>query len=389
MHNPEKGPIRILKVAGAMDRGGAETLMMHVLRHIDRERFQIDFLVHVDRPAAYDDEIRALGSRILPCLGPRQPIRYARNFRRIVAENGPYDIVHSYPAHFSGYVLRLARQAGIPARIAHSQSARDSDADALPGPLRIVYLALTNRWLQANATAGFAASSDAAAMLFGPRWEEDPRWRVHYNAVDLNPFRAPPRRAEVRAELGIPADAFVIGHVGSFKPVKNHAFLLDLAAQVAQDEPRAHLLLVGDGPLRPEIEAQADRLHLGGRVTFAGLRPDVPRLMGGMDVFALPSLFEGLPLVMLEAQAAGLPCLLSDAVSEEVEVVKPLIRRLSFADSPASWARTLLDLRDNPPAISREEALAQVAATPFNVEQHVAFLERFYAQAAAQPPGRL
>jgi glycosyltransferase involved in cell wall biosynthesis len=371
-----------------MVRGGAETMMMHILRNIDRERFHIDFVVHVDHPADYDDEIRALGGRVLSCIGPRQPIRYARNFRHILAENGPYDIVHSHVAHFSGYTLRLARQAGIPVRIAHSHSGRDSDADGLPEPVRTVYLALTNRWLDTNATAGLAASSYAAEMLFGPRWQDDPRWRLHYNAVDLTPFRTLPDRAAVRAELGIPADAFVVGHVGSFKPVKNHIFLLDVMAEIAPVEPRARLLLVGEGKLRGEIEAQVERLGLSERVILAGLRPDVPRLMGGMDVFALPSLFEGMPLVMLEAQAAGLPCLLSDTVSEEVEVVKPLVRRLSITDPPAEWARALLDWRDTPPAISREEALARVENSPFNVEQYVAILERLYLDQLEQARAR-
>ncbi len=171
--------IRILHVVSGMNRGGIETWLMHILRHIDRDHFQIDFLVHTTQPCAYDNEIRALGSKIIPCLHPSQPWLYAHNFKRILREYGSYDIVHSHVHHFSGYVLRLAQQAGVPTRIAHSHN-DTSSLQAKAGLYRQLYLALMKRYIARYATAGLGASHKAVVALFGSVWETDPRWRTLY-----------------------------------------------------------------------------------------------------------------------------------------------------------------------------------------------------------------
>ena len=229
------------------------------------------------------------------------------------------------------------------------------------------------------ATAGLAASGKAAAALFGLEWQADPRWRVLYYGIDLSPFREGADRREIRAELTIPEDAFVIGHVGSFTEQKNHAFLVEIAAEVVRRRPDARLLLVGDGPLRPDIERKVAELGLTGKVIFAGLRADVPRLMlGAMDVFLLPSLYEGLPVVGMEAQAAGLPFLVSDAVTGELDVVGPLLRRLSLSQPAPAWAEAVLAVRDSSPAISRSEALAMMEKSPFDVTGSVSALAEVY-----------
>jgi glycosyltransferase involved in cell wall biosynthesis len=369
--------IRVLHVVGGMNRGGAETWLMHVLRNIDRREFRMDFLVHTTQPGAYDEEIRALGSEVIPCLHPRRPWDYARNFRRILREHGPYDVVHSHVQHYSGYVLRLARRSGVPVRVAHCHL--DTAAlQATSAPARHAYLALMRRWIGHHATHGLACSTQAGASLFGASWGTDPRWRVVYCGIDLGPFRARPDRAAVRAELGISSDAFVVGHVGRFVEQKNHAFLLEVAAEVARREPGARLLLVGDGPLRRDVEARARRLNLDGRALFAGVRADVPRLLlGAMDVFLFPSVYEGLPLGLLEAQAAGLPCVCSDAVAPEA-VAGPLVRRLSLSRPPEAWADAVMDARS---LARRAEPLAGVAAlerSPFAVARSVEALEELY-----------
>ncbi|MBD2212387.1 glycosyltransferase family 1 protein [Nostoc linckia FACHB-104] len=372
-------PIRILHVIGGMVRGGIETWLMHILRHIDRDRFQMDFLVHTTDPCAYDDEIRRLGSQIIPCPLQRWlPWDYAANFRQILREFGPYDIVHSHLHHFSGYTLRLAKLSGVPIRIAHSHN--DISAEhAKSGLYRRWYCSVMKSWIAENATLGLGCSRKAVADLFGSQWQADPRWQLLYYGIDLEPFQNLVDPVAVRAEFNIPADAFVIGHVGRFHPQKNHQFLIEIAAQVAQREPKMHLLLLGEGYLQPEILDQVLQMGLGDRVIFAGSRSDIPRLMlSAMDVFLLPSLHEGLALVLLEAQAAGLPCIITDAVPDEADVIKPLVRRLSLSQPACMWTEAILEHRKSVLKITHDYAWELVKQSQFNIETSVQNLQRIY-----------
>lgn len=374
-----KHAVQVLHVVGGMNYGGVETWLMHILRQIDREQFQMDFLVHTTEPCAYDAEIRALGARILPCPMPNRPWRYARDFARIVREYGPYDVVHSHVHHYSGLVLWLARRLGVPIRIAHSHNDTSREPQHASRPRRL-YLQFMEAQIARHATAGLAVSDQAAAALFSEQWASDPRYRVLSLGLDFTRFGEPVDRAALRRELGIPAEALVLGHVGRFAEQKNHALLVQVAAETLRREPRTHLLLVGTGPLRPLIEQQVAQAGLAGHVTFAGVRDDVPRLMrGAMDVFVLPSLFEGLGLVLVEAQAAGLPCVISDVIPVEADVAEPLVRRLALTQPAATWAAAVLAAHRTPLGITPAEARRRVEASSFNIVQGVEALKHVYA----------
>lgn len=377
-------PLRILHVVGGMNRGGIETWLMHVLRHIDRDRFQMDFLVHTDQPCSYDDEVRDLGSRIISCPRVSQPLLYGFDFKRIIRKNGYYDIVHSHVQHFNGYVLRLAKQAGVPIRIAHSHN-DTSVLETKASRARKLYFNLTKWWISRYATIGLAVSRPSAQSLFGCHWEKDPRWRVFYCSVDLTPFRQAVDREAVRIQLGISANAFVIGHVGRFQEQKNHEFILHIAGLLARKDANIRLLLVGDGLLRTEIKEKVDQMNLSNRIILAGVRSDVPQLMlAAMDMFLLPSLHEGLPLVLLEAQAAGLPCIFSDVITQEVEVVRPLMQRLSLTQTASEWSEGILTTRKNKPKINQTEAYQLVEQSSFNIHNSVKQLEALYSGAIVQ-----
>ena len=283
--------VKILHVVGRMNPGGVETWLMNILRNIDRKRYRMDFLVHTVQPGIYDEEIRSLGSKVIPCLHPRQPLAYRRNFVRCLRRHGPYDLVHSHVHLFSGYVLKLARRARVPFRMSHSHS----DTSRIPrGSLGRLYRTLMREWIRRHATAGLACSLSAAAALYGDGWESDKRWKVVSYSRDFSPFRASAEKASVRAEFGIRADAFVVGHVGSFTEPKNHRFWIKVAREVARRDARAWFLLVGDGKLRQDAEKLTQQLRLDHRVVFAGTRIDVPRLMlGATDCFFFPSVVGG------------------------------------------------------------------------------------------------
>lgn len=369
---------RILHIISGMNRGGIETWLMHVLRHIDRDRFHMDFLVHTTQPCPYDDEARALGGKIIPCLHPSQPLTYARNFKRILRECGHYDIVHSHVHHYSGYCLRLAKQAGVPIRIAHSHN-DTSSVQAQAGWLRRLYYALMQQWIFQYATSGLGCSQEAAADLFGQNWQTDSRWQILYYGIDLTPFKDSVDAIAIRTQLGIPADAFVIGHVGRFAEQKNHVFLVEIASEVVKKEPKMRLLLIGDGKLRSVIEQKVAQLGLTDHVIFAGIRSDIPRLMlGAMDVFILPSLHEGLPVVGIEAQAAGLPFILSDVITPEVDLVNPLLHRISLDKSPKLWAENILKWRENYAKITQNDSLIAIKNSCFNIENSVKILQEIY-----------
>ena len=338
------GKMKILHVVGSLDRGGVETWLAQILRHIDRQEYAMDFLVHTTDPGALDKDILELGARIIPCL-PRlsrgSPLRYARNFRRILREYGPYDCVHSHIHHSSGYILMLAAMTGIPVRIAHSHNDTRA-ADRASASIHRMYYSAMDAFIRHFATIGIAISRFAAPSLFSDSWTADPRWRLCPYGIDLRAFTTAIDSHAIRAELGIPQTSFVIGHVGRFAEQKNHRFLVEIAACLSRIEPRALFLLVGIGPLKPTVEALVRERGLSNKFIFLGARDDVPRLMlGAMDCFLFPSWYEGLGLVLWEAQAAGLTCVISDTIPDEASVANKLVRRLSLAAGPEAWANEL------------------------------------------------
>jgi glycosyltransferase involved in cell wall biosynthesis len=377
--------LRVLHVLGAMNVGGVETWLMHVLSHLDRDKFQIDLLVHTDEPAVYDSEVLATGARILRCPPADNPLLYAARFLQIAKRNGPFDVLHSHVHHFSGFILALGRIAGIPVRIAHSHS--DTSVADLGAPIaRRAYLGAMERLIRAHCTGGFSVSEPAAAALFGRMWASDRRFRVFYCGIDLAPFRCVSIPDAVRAEFGFSRDEVVFGHVGRFLPSKNHMFFLDVAACILTREPHARFLLVGDGPLRAEVEKRARLLGLGEKIVFAGPRSDVPRLMmGAMDVFMLPSLHEGLPLVLMETQAAGLPCVASEALTEEAILNPLLVHRLPLSAGADEWARVACETA-NRPRFDRDEAVETLDGSRFDIKSGVRKMCDIYlAQVSAAP----
>jgi glycosyltransferase involved in cell wall biosynthesis len=270
---------------------------------------------------------------------------YARNFFRVLRQYGPYDVVHSHVHYFSGYIMALAMLAGVPQRIvhSHSQTLVVDERASLP---RRCYVLCTAALIRILATKGIGVCDLAAANLFGVDWRSHKKFSVSHLGIDMEPFRVPLNRSDVRQALGIDEGDFVVGHVGRFCEPKNHDFLLDVGAELVKREPRTLLLLVGDGPLRPRIKSKIRRLGLEQRVKLLGVKSDVPRILrGAMDAFVFPSLYEGFPLALIEAQAAGLPCIVSDRFTREATVTKELVTTLSLNDSPAAWAECTLKSR--------------------------------------------
>jgi glycosyltransferase involved in cell wall biosynthesis len=373
-------PIRVLSVVDQLPINGLSMHVMEVLRHTDRRECAIDVMTHTVEPQHFDEEARRLGTKVLPCLSRSRPWRYAKNFRRILREHGPYDIVHCHLRFFSALVLRLARRAGVPVRIAQSHSAGWHDNRRPPAVVRAL-MAMARRSMLRHLTRGIGVSEEAAASLFGPRWHQDPRIGVSHCCIDLERFHQPVDTDAVRHELGLPEDAFVLGHVGRVGPGKNHRFLLHVASELRRSRPDTCVLIVGDGPAVAEVRQCAQELGIAGQVVFAGFRSDVPRLMAGaMDVFVLPSFYEGLPLVLVEAQAAGLPCVYSDVITREVEVVPGLMHARPLTAPPSAWAEAILVVQDDPTPVSPVEALAAVETTDFNIRRGVEALLEIYRE---------
>jgi glycosyltransferase involved in cell wall biosynthesis len=370
--------MKILHVVGSLDRGGAETWLAQMLHHIDRHQYSMDFLVHTTEPGALDKQIKELGARIIPCL-PRlhsgNPLRYARNFRRILRECGPYDCVHSHIHHSSGYTLMLAAMMGVPVRIAHSHNDTCAVDRTYPSARRI-YSSGMDVLIRHFATVGIAVSRSAAPSLFSDAWTADPRWRLCPLGIDLRPFTMAIDSHTIRAGLGIAQNSFVIGHVGRFAEQKNHRFLVDIAGYLSKTEPTAVFLLVGDGPLKSEIEAMVRARGLSTKFIFLGVRGDVQRLMlGAMDCFLFPSSHEGLGLVLWEAQAAGLTCVISDTIPEEASVVTRLVCRLSLDAAPEVWASELQRIR---PIAGRSRDPLPAKFSNYTIEASAAGLTRIY-----------
>jgi glycosyltransferase involved in cell wall biosynthesis len=360
-----------------MNPGGVETWLMHVLRNIDRSQFQVDFCVFGSGPGLYAAEVERLGSTVWRCRMSGNLWSFSRRFQHILRA-GKYDVVHSHVHFFSGSVLRWAKAQNIPVRIAHSHNTHDGRSDVL---MRRYYRQLMKSWIDRCATHGLAASRSSASALFGENWEHDDRFCILHCAIDLHPFQEPADRESVRRALGLPTDAPVVGHVGRFNQEKNHLFLLEVAVEVLKRRPEVHFLLVGDGPLRAATESRARLMGLAGKVHFAGIRTDVAGLMrGAMDVFVFPSLWEGLPLALIEAQAAGLRCIVSDVCTTEVSILPDQFTQVSLSKSSDLWAANVIKALERG-RISGELPVQNMAQTDFSIQQCVRTLSDLYEAA--------
>lgn len=294
-----------------MKRAGAETMIMQYLRQLIKdERFEFSILVHGYDKGDYDDEIATFGVPVyhVPVRG-KHPLTYTREVKKVLKTH-PVDIIHCNMDSACGDFLAIAKECGIQHRIAHSHTTK---FQAQKGIKKLIG-ECSKRKIHNVATRRLACSQKAGQWLF-----EGDSFEIINNAIDLSLYLpSKDTRQRKRKELGISEDAFIIGHVGRLCYEKNHRFLLQVFTRVKAKRPNSKLLLVGSGNLTDEIKAYATELGISYDVMFLGLRSDIPELMQAMDCFTLPSLFEGLPVSGIEAQAAGLPCLFSDRITPEV-----------------------------------------------------------------------
>lgn len=376
-------PIRILNVVGRMDRGGIETLIMNVYRQIDRSKVQFDFLAHYGKENAdYNEEIRALGGRIyeMPVIKTTTKTYYGKFFeycsalKKFFKEHPEYHIVHGHMTNTAAIYMPIAKKYGqVTHTIAHSHL---TQTQKTVSRLTALGTDVLLKPIRKQATDYFACSEMAALWLF--KQEDLDAGRVHIipNGVHTENFDySPEKRAAVRRELGL-EDKIVLGHVGRFFPQKNHTYLLDIFSHYHEKHPNAVLLLIGDGELREEMQKKAERLGLGDSVRFMGLRSDVEDLMQGMDLFLMPSLYEGLPVVGIEAQAAGLPLVVSTEITRELNITGQ-VQFVGLDKSPEVWTAAIDGLLDG---FERGSTADRLKKAGYDIQTTAAFLQDFYLE---------
>ncbi len=293
-----------------MNFGGAETRLVDLARFADKSKFYFDFCVFQSESESgdYDSWIRELGYGIVKCKLTKNIFSFSQQFRKLLIQ-GQYDVIHCHIYQFSGLPLRIAAKAGVRKRIMHLRTTMGFYRKSL---YRFCYNKLMSMWIKQYATNIVAVSEAAMTAYMGSQWQADPRTQVIYNGVNVGPFLAGHDRLETLSEFGIPRSAQVVIHVGNFRPAKDHETLVRSAAELVNRKENVHFLLVGSGNLMPKIRAMVVDRGLESHVHFAGSRSDVARLLMASDCFVFPSRWEGLPGVVLEALAAGLPVIASD-----------------------------------------------------------------------------
>lgn len=379
--------IRILHIVTYMGRGGLETMLMNYDRFMDREKVQFDFLEHRSFETDYDREIRKLGGRIwhVSRLCPWS-IAYRQELKRFFREHSEYQIIHVHLDCFSAVVLKCAKDAGVPVRIAHSHSA------GARKDLKYLLRLYCKRRIPEYATDLLACGTAAGDWMFSGH-----AYGIMPNAIDLELFHYCKAEAQkIRQELHLEG-CKVLGHVGRFHPAKNHGFLISVFAEVSKKKPDARLLLVGDGDGREKIVRKVREAGLENKVIFTGNRSDVHLLLQGMDLIVFPSLYEGFPVTIVEAQATGLPCLMSDRISPECILAEELVEVCSLEESPEKWTEHILKVLDcsleqpekrpdwegtegkeKETGNGREAYAQKIAAAGYGIQEAAQRMEQFY-----------
>ena len=360
-------PVRILQINYSMDLGGAETLIMNIYRNIDRSRIQFDFLLHCPAESAFEREITSLGGRVfrLPRYNVINKLSYERQLKSFLEKHPEYQIIHDHMMDSASETLRIAKRLGRKT-IAHSHTA------GVPFSLEEIIRFFFRRNLWRIADYRFACSEEAGKWLYRNKAD----FMILKNGIETNRYRFDERtRKQKREELGIPETAKVIGTVGRMVKYKNQTRLPYIMRRLTEMDNSSLMLLVGSGPLEAEIKDKAKTLGVSDRIIMTGPRKDVCDLLMAMDVFVLPSLFEGLGIALVEAQASGLPCVFTDSIPGDVNLIPDLIHRVSLSDPDVRWAEKISASR---PMENREDAFRLVAESGYDIISSAKKLQDFY-----------
>lgn len=357
---------------GKLNRGGAETLVMNWYRCIDRTQIQFDFVIHTTERCSYSEEILSLGGKIysVPAYCGKNHFQYCKVWKDFFEQHAEYRIIHGHVRSTAAIYLHIAKKYG---RVTISHSHSMNSGFGVSG--------LAKRFLQYPvryiADYQWACSAAAGRYLFGKHQVKKNSFKVVNNAIPLNMFSYNADvRQRVREKMNI-QERFVIGHVGRFIPEKNHEFILDVFEKYYRDHSNAFLLLVGTGPMLEEIRTKVERKGLAHAVLFMGERSDVPDIMQALDVFLFPSIYEGLGIVAVEAQAAGLPVLISESVPREVKVSdSACFLPIHGQESINAWETKLIELSNT--KHERSDVDKSIKAAGYDIAMQTSLLAKDY-----------
>ena len=337
MNSTDK-PIRVLHVIGSMRQGGAETWLMDILRNSDKSKIQMDFCELKEGNSFFTSEIMKSGSSVFKI--PVKNIKiFKRNFINLLKKQN-YNIVHSHVWSFSGQILKYASLAKVPVRISHSHNTKGKHKDSI---YRKIYSYWMRHLIFKYSTACVACGKLAAESLYGQSWEKRQKVCIIYCSINTEQISQAYDSDYQYKMTNIPQNAIVIGHAGKMSNQKNHSFLLDIAKETINRNENVYFFLAGDGELKESLYEKACKLGINDKIIMPGMRDDIPKLLVNIfDAFLFPSLFEGMPLSLVEAATAGLQIVYSDTITDEAEVIPELFTKISL-DKPAFfWAEELL-----------------------------------------------
>lgn len=326
---------KILHVTGAMNVGGTETMLVNLYRKINNN-IQFDFISYSNEEAYYDKEIKDLGGNVIRLKPPSEVgfIEAVKDIKKVIKENGHYDAVHTHMLFNCGIAMIAAYLSGVKVRVSHAHTTSDNSESIV----RKVYISVMRIFIRLFSTDFLACSDGAGRYLFGRNITSNKRYKLLPNFIDYEKFIKCEDKSNIRKEFGIKDDDIVVCHIGRFINAKNHEFLINVINEMIQNDDKVKLILVGTGDLKNNIEDKVKKLGIEKNVYFIGIRDDIPNILNNIDLFILPSLYEGLGLVLLEAQASKVSCLVSEAVQPEVDLGVGLIKKFNLSYGAKAWA---------------------------------------------------
>lgn len=333
---------RVLQVIGGMNRAGAETMLMNVYRLLDKTKLQFDFLVYSKIKQDYEDEICALGGRVIHITGCN-PFNFIAKIDAVIKDYGPYIAVHAHTLHNSAFAMKAARRHPSVVRMVHSHNTRNV---VISSGVKRIYESITKQIIRKEAQVWLACGEEAGEYLFGKEFAT--KGIVINNGVDLTKYADHKDTCDELVKKYDLDDKLVIGSIARLTEVKNHKFMLKVARYLKENNVNFKMLFVGQGELKGELQRKIKELELSNEVVLTGVRSDVPELLRVFDVFFMPSIFEGNPVTLIEAQASGLPCVISEVITDKIDLGLGLIHKLSLEkDSIDSWSECLIDSKNS------------------------------------------